>query len=94
MTLVQESLDRAVPIDRDNLIWDVLKGGEQMVDCSSQTECWNFHRTRNFRNVRVSILLDAARKGQLRLAKCLVDRHFKIPVRKASELPFTGICCM
>lgn len=28
VTLVQELLDRAVPIDRDNLIWDVLKGGD------------------------------------------------------------------
>lgn len=38
------------------------------------------------RHERESILLDAARKGQLYLVKRLVDRHFKIPVQKTPEL--------
>lgn len=87
MTLAQELLDRAVLIDRDNLIWDVLKGGDRIVQLFLANGTLELPSNRKEgRNERESILLDAARKGQIRLVKRLVDRHFKISVQKSPEL--------
>lgn len=64
MTLAQELLDRAVLIDRDHLIWDVLKGGDRIVELFLANGMLELPSNRKEgRNERESILLDATRKG-------------------------------